>query len=39
MKFMLENYGGEVIPELKEIMEKLVSKMCDSNVKNVNSII
>ncbi len=39
MKFMLENYNDKILPEIKEIIEKLVSKLCDSNVKNVNSII
>jgi hypothetical protein len=39
MKFMLENYNDKILPETKEIIEKLVEKLCDSNVKNVNSII
>jgi len=39
MKFMLENYNDKILPEIKEIIEKLVEKLCDSNVKNVNSII
>ncbi len=36
---MLENYNDKILPEIKEIIEKLVTKLCDSNVKNVNSII
>lgn len=39
MKFLLENYNDKILPEFNEIIEKLVEKLCDANVKNVNSII
>lgn len=39
MKFMLENYNDKILPEINDIIEKLVEKLCDSNVKNVISII
>lgn len=36
---MLENYNDRILPEINDIIEKLVEKLCDSTVKNVISII
>ncbi len=40
MKFMLENYNDKILPQINDIIEKLVEKLCDANnTKNVISII
>ena len=39
MKFMLENYNDKILPQINDIIEKLVEKLCDSTGKNVISII
>ena len=39
MKFMLENYNDKILPQINDIIEKLVEKLCDSSGKNVISII
>ena len=39
MKFMLENYNDKILPQINDIIEKLVEKVCESHGKNVISII
>lgn len=39
MKFMLQNYNDKILPQIQDIIEKLVEKMCDPSGKNVIEII
>lgn len=36
---MLESYNDKIIPQIKEIIEKLIEKIYESNVKNITDII
>ena len=39
MKFMLENYNNNIVPEIDDIIQKLVEKLCEGSSKNVMGII
>lgn len=39
MKFMLENYNDKILPQINDIIERLVEKLCDPSGKNVIEII
>lgn len=39
MKFLLENYNDKILPEINDIIQKLVEELCDGSTKNVMGII
>lgn len=39
MKFLLENYNDKILPEINDIIQKLVEELCDGSTKNVKGII